>query len=281
MKINWQFIPLSLGLMVGCAAPHADRGLTFKAEAVPPTPFRARVTDEELRKFLTDTGDDPSVTATAHALKAACDAVLWNIENADTPGFRKILVRLEGGLWDCSARSFAQGELIQTKEALDVAILGPGFLELELPDGTKAYTREGSLRLQLTDRLVSAQGYVLTGMAPLPCRDGTIAIASDGTVTHQSSNGSATSWIRVVDFPNPSGLALNSEGMFIATPASGRAEVVQLGDSSAPARTLVQGYLELSNVHLVEEVVSLMRLMEWKRSVRGLVSVADVNSWAK
>lgn len=69
--------------------------------------------------------------------------------------------------------------------------------------------------------------------------------------------------------------------MFIETPASGRAEVVQLGGNNGPARSLMQGYLELSNVRLVEEMVSLMRLMEWKRSVRGLVSVAGANPETK
>lgn len=108
-----------------------------------------------------------------------------------------------------------------------------------------------------------------------------IRIASDGMATHLSSVGSAASRNHVVDFPNPSGLALNSEGMFIETPASGRAEVVQLGGNNGPARSLMQGYLELSNVRLVEEMVSLMRLMEWKRSVRGLVSVAGANPETK
>lgn len=118
---------------------------------------------------------------------------------------------------------------------------------------------------------MSAKGYALSGVEPLPFRAGTIEIASDGTVKHLSSAGSATSRIRVVDFANPAGLNFNSEGLFIETAASGVAEVVRLDG-------LLQGYLEISNVHLVEEIASLMRLMEWRRSARGLVSVADAST---
>lgn len=279
MKIIWPLMPVLLGLVVGCAAPRSDRGLAFKVDADPAKAGRERATAEaELWKFLADTGHGSKLAATAEAVKAACDAVLWNIENAGTAGFKKIMLRLKSGELERSVRSFEQGELSRTNEGLDVAILGPGFFELELPDGTKAYTRDGSFRFQPGGRLVSAKGYVLADMEPLPFRAGTIAIASDGTVKHQASDGEARSRIRVVDFANPAGLDLNSEGLFLETAVSGVAEVVRLDGSSVPARGLMQGYLEMSNVHLVEEIASLMRLMEWRRSVRGLVSVADTNT---
>ncbi len=272
MKINWRLVPVLLGLVVGCAAPRSDGKLTFRVEADPAASVREKATAEaELRKFLADTEHGSRLAATAEAVKAACDAVLWNIENADTVGFKKIMLRLKNGELERSVRSFKQGELSQTDEALDVALTGPGFFELELPDGTKAYTRDGSFRFQPGGRLVSAKGYALAGMEPLPFRAGTIEIASDGIVKHLSSAGSATSRIRVVDFANPAGLNFNSEGLFIETAASGVAEVVRLDG-------LLQGYLEISNVHLVEEIASLMRLMELRRSARGLVSVADANT---
>ena len=282
MKNNWRLVPVLLGLVVGCAAPRPEGGLTFKVDVDPASAGRERATVEaELRHFLADSEHGSRLEATAEAVKAACDAVLWNIENADTVGFKKIMLRLKSGELECSVRSYAQGEFRQTGEALDVAIIGPGFFELELPDGTKAYTRDGSFQFQPGGRLVSAKGYALAGMEPLPFRAGTIEIASDGTVKHLSSAGSATSRIRVVDFANPAGLNLNSEGLFLETAASGVAEVVRLDSGSVPGRSLVQGYLELSNVHLVEEIVSLMRLMEWRRSVRGLVSLADANTGLK
>jgi len=208
----------------------------------------------------------------AAAVKEACDAVLWNIENSETIGFKRTLLRIKGGHLEFAERCFAQGEFLRTGEPLDVAITGPGFFELELPDGTKGYTRDGSFELRWTGLLVSkAKGSPLAGKKPLPFRAGTIEIASDGTVKQVSSSGSALSRIRVVVFPNPAGLTWNGEGMFLETAASGAAEVLELDRNSTSARGLTQGFLELSNVHVAEEMVSLMRLLEWKKSVRLLI----------
>ncbi len=232
--------------------------------------------EPELRKLIADSAHGSELAATAEAVHAACDAVLWNLEHASTVGFKKTVVAMKDGEWECSTRSLEQGELSRTNEALDVAILGPGFFELELPKGTKAYTRDGSFRIRPDGRMVSAKGYVLTGMEPLPPRDGSITVASDGTLKRQGSGGESRSRIRVVDFASPSDLKVNSEGLFLETTASGRAEVVPLEATSKPARSLLPGYLELSNVRLVEEMVSLVRLMEWRRTVRELTSVGEI-----
>ncbi len=264
-----------IGLFVGCAAPCPHPGLRCQVEELPSASGRkGAIAEPELRKLIANGDHGSGLAATAKAVQAACDAVLWNLEHAGTVGFKKTVVTMKDGEWDYSTRSFEQGELAQTRESLDVAILGPGFFELELPDGTKAYTRDGSFRLRPDGRLVSAQGYVLSGVEPLSAPNGSITVESDGTVKHRGTGGESRSRLRVVDFANPSGLNVNRRGLFLETPASGRAEVVPLDDTSHPAAKLLPGYLELSNVHLVEEITSLVQLMEWRRTVRELTSLA-------
>ena len=275
MTMNWWLIPILLGLVVGCAAPRPPGGVAFKVKAGWEASGQDRAAlDTELRRFLAESEHGSNLTTAATAVKAGCDAVLWNIENSETIGFKKVMLRMNGGQLDFSVRSFAQGELSKTDEGLDVAIMGPGFFELELPNGTKGYTRDGSFRFQSSGRLASVKGYSLAGMEPLPFRAGTIEIAADGTVKHLSSAGQSMSRIRVVDFPNPAGLELNREGLFLETLASGAPETARLSNKSGATSALMQGYVEMSNVKLVEEMVTLMRLMEWRRSVRELVSAA-------
>jgi flagellar basal-body rod protein FlgG len=156
-----------------------------------------------------------------------------------------------------TSKIFTNGELSHTGERLDVAIQGDGFFEVQLPDGTRAYTRDGALKTSSDGRITTSDGLpLLSGFQPIPQGTTGITISPTGEVTLTSSSGSQTFRVQLVRFANPSGLESIGRNLYRETPASGPPEMGNPGENGFGE--LAQGYLELSNVKVVEEMVNLI-----------------------
>src|SRR5574337_489518 len=152
---------------------------------------------------------------------------------------------------------FTQGNLSQTGNALDVAIEGRGFLQVAMPDGSTAYTRDGSLHLSRDGQLVTASGYPIDPSINLPPNAQSITIGKDGTVSVTVPGQSAPTQVgtlQMADFVNPAGLQPTGENLYVETASSGAAQIGQPGLNGMG--TLEQGSLETSNVNVVEALVN-------------------------
>lgn len=154
---------------------------------------------------------------------------------------------------------FSQGHPKETQNNLDVAITGAGFFQIELPDGTVAYTRSGSFKLDNEGNIVNSEGYRLIPNIQVSPNATQINIGTDGTVSVIEAGNTATNvigQIEIANFINPAGLHGLGDNLYINTSASGDPQV---GVAGAEGRGLLrQGFLELSNVKLVEEMTDLI-----------------------
>ncbi|BBD81026.1 flagellar basal-body rod protein FlgG [Aerosticca soli] len=154
---------------------------------------------------------------------------------------------------------FTQGDVSQTGNSLDVAIQGRGFLQVSMPDGTVAYTRDGSLHTDSNGQLVTADGYPIEPAITLPPnvqsitigRDGTVSITANGTTTPQQ-----VGQLQLADFVNAGGLQPMGQNLYLETASSGTPQTGQPGINGMG--TLLQGALESSNVNVVEEMVNMI-----------------------
>jgi flagellar basal-body rod protein FlgG len=155
---------------------------------------------------------------------------------------------------------FTQGNLQQTGNDKDVAIQGTGFFQVNMPDGSLAYTRDGSFHVDSQGLLVTASGYALTPAISIPLDAQTISIGRDGVVG-VTQPGSVTPTtvgvIQLANFMNPAGLESRGENLYVETSASG-APAVNAPGSNGLGR-LSQGYVETSNVNVVEEMVNMIQ----------------------
>lgn len=157
-----------------------------------------------------------------------------------------------------TAKLFTQGQLTQTGEKYNIAIDGEGFLEVQKPDGSKAYTRDGSLKVDNQGRVSTSDGMpVLSGFQPIQQGTTSVSISGTGEVTTQGSGGSQTFRVQLARFNNPSGLRSVGGNLFEETPASGTAETGNPGQDGYGK--IVQGFLETSNVNIVEEMVNMIQ----------------------
>ena len=157
-------------------------------------------------------------------------------------------------------RIFTQGNLQQTGNNLDVAVNGQGFFQVQLPDGTTAYTRDGSFHLDAQGQLVTSSGYALQPAITIPSNALTITVARDGTVTVMQP-GQATPTqvgaLQLANFINAAGLQSQGENLYVETAASGTPTTNTPGTNGLG--TLSQGYVETSNVNVVEELVNMIQ----------------------
>ncbi len=157
-------------------------------------------------------------------------------------------------------RIHSQGGLNNTGHALDVAIQGRGYFQVEMPDGTFAYTRDGSLQIDQDGQLVTAGGYPLQPPIMIPdnalqieiSRDGTVSVTQPGAVGNSVEIGQ----LQLTTFVNPSGLQSIGENLYVETDASGPANFLQPGLDGAGL--LLQEYTETSNVNVAEELVNMI-----------------------
>jgi flagellar basal-body rod protein FlgG len=157
-------------------------------------------------------------------------------------------------------RIFTQGNLQQTGNALDVAINGAGFFQVQLPDGGTAYTRDGSFHLDAQGQLVTSSGFHVQPAITIPANALSVTIARDGVVSVTRAGAAAPTQVgalQLTGFVNPAGLQSMGENLYVETAASGTPS------SNAPGSNglglLTQNYVETSNVNVVEELVSMIQ----------------------
>ena len=213
------------------------------------------------------------------------DVISNNLANVNTTGFKKSKIEFQDLLYEttrapgaeagagnqlptgvqighgsrpvATSKIFTSGELTQTGERLDVAIQGDGFFEVQMPDGSRAYTRDGALKTASDGRITTSDGLVLQGgFQPIPIGTTSISIAPSGEVTTTGPSGSQNFRVQLVRFANPAGLESIGRNLLRETSASGNAELGNAGESGFGE--LAQGYLEMSNVKVVEEMVNMI-----------------------
>jgi flagellar basal-body rod protein FlgG len=153
----------------------------------------------------------------------------------------------------------AQGNMVNSQNPLDVAILGDGYFQIAQQDGTIAYTRDGSFKLSATGQLVTATGFVLQPEIVIPNNASSLTVGRDGSVSVELVAGGGQQilgQIQIARFVNPSGLKPIGNNLLTATASSGVAQILQPGVNGAGI--LNQGALEASNVNVVEEMVNMI-----------------------
>jgi flagellar basal-body rod protein FlgG len=156
-------------------------------------------------------------------------------------------------------KMYTQGGLSQTGNALDIAIEGRGFFQIQLPDGTTAYTRDGGFQLNAQGQMVTSSGYLLQPGLSIPDGAQSITIGKDGVVSVRITGQAApvqVGQLQLTDFINPAGLQPLGENLLVESAASGPAQTGTPGQSGLG--TTFQGALEGSNVNVVEELVNMI-----------------------
>jgi flagellar basal-body rod protein FlgG len=222
-----------------------------------------------------------------NAQQANMDNVAHNLANVNTAGFKKSRVEfedlvyqqieapgtptstetespvgLEAGLGTrviATARNFSAGNLRSTNGPLDLAIEGQGFFQLSLPGGETGYTRAGALHLNGQGQLVTAEGLQLEPAITIPANAISITISKDGIVSASvagQTEPQQVGTIEIANFQNPAGLQARGGNVFVATIASGDPATGVPGTDGLG--TIAQGFLEDSNVSVVEEMVNMI-----------------------
>jgi len=230
------------------------------------------------------------------AQKEQLDAIAGNFANANTPAYKRRTVDfasvLDRGLAtrssDRSANAgearaarivrfdLAQGDIRQTGRALDLAILGPGFIEVDLGAGARGYSRGGSLQVNADGMLTLANGQVLKADIRIPHGATAVEISTSGQVTALLEGDRAPTVLGQLElalFPNPEALEYGGDGVFIARAGSAEATVMRPGDTGVG--TLATKSLEGSNVRMVDEMVSLMLMQRVYELNTKVVQAAD------
>jgi flagellar basal-body rod protein FlgG len=159
-----------------------------------------------------------------------------------------------------SERIHSQGNLTKTDNPKDAAINGAGFFQVLMPDGSNAYTRDGSFQVDANGQLVTASGYAVQPAIALPQNTTGITIGRDGVVSVTQAGSSASvqvGQLQLATFVNPAGLESRGENLYVQTDASGEANQSVPGQNGAGL--LSQGYVESSNVNVVEELVNMIQ----------------------
>ncbi|HEY6124778.1 MAG TPA: flagellar basal-body rod protein FlgG [Steroidobacteraceae bacterium] len=228
------------------------------------------------------------------------DTIANNVANVNTVGFRResvnfssVMAALQSGATDPLGSQLREtlqsrgagaiaslqlstqaGELKQTQAPLDVAIDGAGFFEVLLPDGTPAYTRAGALSLN-SEGMLAGAGLPLSARIAVPSDTRDLRITNDGRVMATVADRSDVELgnIELAAFANPAGLQSIGDNLYQATGASGEMQLGAPGE--AGNGQLRQGFLESSNVQLVDELVSLMLAQRGFEMNSKIVQAAD------
>jgi flagellar basal-body rod protein FlgG len=212
------------------------------------------------------------------------DVISNNLANVNTTGFKKSKIEFQDLLYEttrtpgadqgsgnllptglqighgsravATSKVFTEGELTQTGERLDIAIQGDGFFQVQMPDGTLAYTRDGALKTSSTGQITTSDGLpVQGGFQPIPTGTTGVTISADGEVATTGAS-SSNFQVTLVRFANPAGLQSVGRNLYVETPASGTPETGT--PNQAGFGSLQQGFLEMSNVKVVEEMVNMI-----------------------
>ena len=157
-------------------------------------------------------------------------------------------------------KDYSEGGFTQTGNPLDVAVTGQGFFQIQMPDGTTAYTRDGTFQTNAQGQLVTSSGYQVQPGITIPQGAQSVTIGSDGTVSVTLAGQSAPTQIgqlQLANFINPPGLQPIGDNLLVQSAASGSPQTGSPGQSGLG--TLKQGELESSNVNVVEELVNMIQ----------------------
>ena len=239
-----------------------------------------------------------------NAQQTNIDNVAHNLANVNTTGFKKSRVEFQDLVYDqarvpgaptsttdeapigletglgvrpvATARNFSRGNLRSTSGTYDLAIEGDGFFQITMPNGEIGYTRAGELHVNAEGRLVTADGYSIEPQITIPPNATTTTISKDGivSVTIAGQNGAQqVGQIEIATFNNPAGLLALGGNLFHQTTASGEPNT---GTPGTDARgTLVQGFVEDSNVSVVEEMISMILGQRAYEANSRVVKAAD------
>ncbi len=221
-----------------------------------------------------------------NAQQANIDNVANNLANVNTTGFKKSRVEFEDLVYQqmrapgsasstegeapvgletglgaravATARNFATGNLRATSSPLDLAIEGHGFLQVGLPGGLTGYTRAGAMHVSAQGQIVTAEGYPLQPAITIPANAVTVSISKDGIVSASMPDGPPQQLgsIELAGFQNVGGLEARGGNIFVASTASGDATTGAPGSNGLGS--VQQGFLEDSNVSVVEEMVNMI-----------------------
>lgn len=171
---------------------------------------------------------------------------------------------------------FSQGNMAQTDNPLDMGIQGRGFFSVQLPDGNLGYSRDGSFMMNDQGQLATSSGYVLQPVINIPEDTQSITIGADGTVTVQLASATEVNQvgnIQLTAFANPAGLQAIGQNMFLETSSSG---APQTGTPTLNGLgSLTQGYVETSNVNVVEELVGMIETQRAYEMNSKAISTTD------
>ena len=156
-------------------------------------------------------------------------------------------------------KQFSQGNIVTTNNPLDLAVEGRGFFEILLPDGSQAYTRDGTFQLNSDGEVVTSAGYTLQPSVTVPNSAQSVSVGVDGVVSAVLAGQSdpiQVGSVQLVDFVNPAGLQARGQNLYIETVSSGPPQPGTPGLNGLGR--VQQGSLETSNVNVVEELVSMI-----------------------
>jgi flagellar basal-body rod protein FlgG len=249
-----------------------------------------------------------AMTTAASGMKAQqmnIDTIANNLANVNTAGFKKSAAEFQDLLYEAvvpggstrgsglasparveighgvklvsTDKLFTQGQMRQTGNPLDLMIEGDGFFQVKLPDGSLAYTRDGSFKMDGERNVVTSAGYYLEPPIQVPLDATDISIARDGTVSVTLAGSASTvqdiGRLEVAKFPNPAGLRNRGGNLFLESPASGAA--VRGVPGQEGIGEVAAGFLEGANVETVEELVSMITAQRAYELNSKSISVAD------
>lgn len=222
------------------------------------------------------------------AQQTQLDVISHNLANVSTSGFKRSRAVFEDMLYQttreagaqstqqttlpsglqigtgtravATTRIHTQGNLSQTGNALDLAIQGDGFFQLQQPDGTTGYSRDGSFHRDAQGQIVNSNGLALQPALTVPATALAVTIGQDGTVTYTTQGSAASTTlgtIQLATFINAAGLSAQGDNLYTETAASGTASTGTAGTNGLGL--LNQGYVETSNVNVAEELVNMIQ----------------------
>jgi len=171
---------------------------------------------------------------------------------------------------------FTQGDMENTKNELDLAIEGDGFFKIILPSGETGYTRDGGFKLDRDGRIVNADGFALEPEMTIPSDARSISVGMDGTVSVLQAGDSIPSEVGTIElarFINPAGLISMGKNLYITSNASGDEITGTAGEDGLG--TIAQGFLERSNVSVVDEMVNMITAQRAYETNSKAIQTAD------
>lgn len=222
------------------------------------------------------------------AQQAQMDVITNNIANVNTNGFKRSRAVFEDLLYQtvrqpgapssqqsqfptglqfgtgvkpvATERLHTQGNLMQTGNSKDIAIDGKGFFQIQMPDGTIGYTRDGSFHVDNQGQLVTSSGYMLLPQITVPAEAQVLTVSRNGQVSVTVQGAAAAQelgTLQLASFINPAGLEARGENLYYETGASGAPVVNEPGTNGLGQ--LSQGFVEAANVNVVEEMVNMVQ----------------------